>query len=498
MGLPSFGGDLNPVAVLISKAMVEIPPRFKNYPPVNPASKDVTTLKTWNRAQGLAEDIKFYGDLIHRGAQEHIGYIYPRVEDSTVIAWIWARSVKSPDPSWSGHIPLVSNWILRKKEGKPLIWVEPIVDRSTHTVRYNIREGGTPIKRTIARGGGICIATGASVSSKYIQYQSQQGLMSETMIAVAVEGESGRMYFNPTVLPNLPEPNFIPKGNLLGKATDSVSLYGMTKWSDLFTTRQLISLGTLSTLLLEVWNTIKSDSEQAGLANDGIRLRDGGAGSVAYADAVVTYLSFAFDKLAEANNSLVRWRPSSECPVGLFGRQAIPMIWDYAEANPLSNSSGSWKGMVDGVLLSFSSKDWPLIQDTVLSDIKQRESKTRLEEIVSPIICTDPPYYDNIQYADISDFFYVWLRHNLFDLWPDECSTLLTPKLDELVASPWRVGSMTIAQKNFEEGMKNVMKGIALAQNRKFPATIFTHLSNKKRRTEKSLLLVGKLSFKDW
>ena len=453
--------------------MVEIPPRFAGWPPVNPVSRAESGLKTWEGAQGLAADIRYYGEWIREQARERIGHLYPKVDGKTVIAWLWARTVQSPDPSWKGHVPLLKSGVLRNKPGKPVVWVEPIVNRDTQTVTYLVREGGTPKGGTIARGGGVCVATGAPITLDYVRKQGQIGLLGEVCIGAVVEGTNNREYYSSPEIPDVPEPEWKPVGNLLGKASDSVPLYGMKEWGDLYTDRQLVALTTFSGLFSDARETIERDALSIERIDDGVRLRDDGSGVSAYIDALITYLSFVFDKLATLNNSLCIWEPEAQCPRGIFGRQAIPMIWDFAEANPLSSSSGSWKVLVDGMLRVFNSYVWPPILTNNTVEIQQRTAVARVKEIEYPVVCTDPPYYDNIQYADISDFFYVWLRHILSDIWPDEFATLLTPKADELVANTWRTGSREAANTHFEVGMASVMNSITQVHHFNFPATIF-------------------------
>ena len=483
LGLAAYGGDLNPVAVLISKALVEIPPRFAGSPPINPDARAESGLKTWDRAQGLAEDIGFYGKWMRDRAFERIGHLYPKVKlpaeegggEANAIAWLWARTVRSPDPSWGGHVPLVRSWTVRKaKKSKPAVWVEPVVDRSTRTVSYRIRKDGNPPEGTIRRQGGTCLATGTPIGFGYIREQGRLGLMDRQLIAVAAEGTRGRAYLVPVPQPDVPEPSWKPTSSLPNNPRNfQTPLYGMTAWADLFTNRQLVALSTFSNLLGEVRPVAEEHARLAGLADDGVRLRDGGSGVPAYTDAVVTYLAFAIDKLADLNNSLVAWEPTAQCPKHLFGRQAIPMVWDYAEANPLSSSSGSWDVIVKGITRTFQSQAWPPPHPCIAADIPQRDAVTRLSEVPSPVVCTDPPYYDNISYADLSDFFYIWLRRNLSDVWPDECATIITPRAEELIAHTYRAGSRQAAREHFETRMAQVLERIARVQHPEYPATIF-------------------------
>ena len=478
LGLPSFGGDLNPVAVLISKAMVEIPPRFTGLPPVNPDSRSESGLKTWQRAQGLAEDIGYYGRWMRDRAFERIGHLYPKATlpaeqgggEATVIAWIWARTVRSPDPSWDGHVPLVRSWILRKARGnRQLIWAEPVVDRSMRKVSYRIREGGSPPEGTLGRTAATCVATGVPIPRDYLKQEALQGRLGAHIVAVVADGRPGRKYLEPAVIPEVDRPEDAPSAKL---STNSqymgTPLYGMETTDSLFTDRQLLAVMTFSELLGEMRPKVEEHARTAGLADDDVRLRDGGSGSAAYADAVITYLAFVVDKCADYWSSLCSWHNSGEKIRNIFSRQAISMVWDYAEANPFSGSSGNWLGQTAWVQKAVAAL--PALGS---GEILQRDAVTRLAEVTVPVVCTDPPYYDNVPYADISDFFYVWLRRDLFNVWPDEMATLLTPKAEELVANPHRAGSKQAAKEHFEKGMAAVLDRISNVQHPEFPATIF-------------------------
>ena len=478
LGLPAFGGDLNPVAVLVSKGLVEIPPRFGGLPPVNPDARAEFGLKTWERAQGLVEDIGFYGRWMRERAFDRIGYLYPKATlapqegggEANVIAWIWARTVRSPDPSWNGHVPLVRSWILRRaKKNKPPVWIEPDVKRTNQTVSYRIREGHKPIEGTVGRAGGTCLATGTPISFDYVADQGRQGRLGRSLLAVVAEGNRRRTYVTPGPQPTVPVPHWSPRIPLPERTLGfRVQRYGMVEWSDLFTDRQLVALSTFSALLGDLRPVVEGHAREAGLANDGIRLCDGGRGCVAYADAILTYLAFAIDRCADLWASLVTWNSTGEKLQHVFGRQAIPMVWDYAEANPFSRLSGSWNGQVAWIQNAVAS-----VPSRGFGEILQREAGTRLGDVLSPVVCTDPPYYDNVPYADLSDFFFVWLRHNLVDTWPEETATLLTPKAEELVANPHRAGNWQEARQHFETGMTMVLDRIATFQHPEFPATIF-------------------------
>ena len=476
LGLTALSGDLNPVAVLIQKAMLEIPPRFAGKAPVNP---DVETkLTTWTRAQGLAADVEAYGQWMRDEAERRIGHLYPDAigsdgERLTPIAWIWARTVESPDPSWSGHVPLVASWTLSKKINKPRVWVEPVIDRNTQTIRYEVREGGEPTHdRTVNRGVGTCIATGAAIPGDYIKTEARAGRMGQQLIAIVAEGTRGRSYVAPNpqdaAAAECDEPAWKPQGRNPEKLTGgTVFVYGLDEWWKLFTPRQLSALTTFSDLLPEVAEKAKADAVDAGFVDDGVRLRDGGSGATAYADALVTYLAFAIDKCADYWSTISTWAQQGFIR-STFARQAIPMTWDFAEVNPFSSSTGNWTAMTDWICKAIG--NLPGIGE---AEAIQRDARARVQESSGAAISTDPPYYDNISYADLSDFFFVWLRRNLSDVWPDECATLLTPKADELIANRYRAGSKEAAEEHFESGMAEFMADVRANHHADVPSTIY-------------------------
>ena len=476
LDLEALSGDLNPVAVLIQRAMLEIPPRFAGRPPVHPDAG--TALSSWERAQGLAADIEAYGRWMGEEAKRRIGHLYPDAvgpdgTKHTPIAWIWARTVESPDPAWSGHVPLVASWTLAKRPGKPVVWVEPIIDRASRTIQYEIRRGQTPsIEGTVQRGNGICIATGSAIDGRYIKAEARAGRMSSQLMAVVGEGNRSRSYCSVTSLCASAadhEPEWYPLNALPDAGLGfSVQNYGMTEWADLFTSRQLTALTTFSNLLSDVHEKVITDCTASGLNDDGVRLRHSGSGSTAYADAIVTYLAFAIDKCADYWSSICTWHSGRETVRNTFVRGAVPMTWGYAESNPFSSSTGNWMSMVDWVHKALATL--PAADN---SQVVQRDARVWVREHSGCVVSTDPPYYDNIGYADLSDFFYTWLQHNLGDIWPDECATLSTPRVDELIADPDRFGSRSRAQEHFETGMTQFMGELTVNLSSKAPATIF-------------------------
>lgn len=478
LGLKALSGDLNPVAVLIQKAMIEIPPRFAGRPPVHPdIEKNMTT---WTRAQGLAADVEAYGRWVRDEAERRIGHLYPSAvgrdgERLTPIAWIWARTVASPNPAWSGHVPLVASWKLAARKGRPLVWIEPTVDRGSQSITYRVREGGSPSHdRTCSGGNGICLATGSTIPNAYIKSEGLAGRLGTDLMAIVAQRSSGagRAYCSPDQnslsAARSAEYKEVPTASLPDRGLGfRVQPYGFDKWWKLFTPRQLAALEVFSDLIGEVRARVEADAAAAG-SSGGDRLHVGGGGGSAYADAVATYLAFALDKSADYWSSLCSWHNGRETMGHTFGQQTVSMNWDFAECNPFSTSTGSWMGMVKWVTRVLTE-----LPASGAGEVIQRDARARVLESPGIVVSTDPPYYDNVGYADLSDFFYVWLRRSLSSVWPEECATLLTPKVEELIADPGRHGGSTGAQVHFESGMADFMEAVRTMQSTEAPSTIY-------------------------
>ena len=481
LGLKALGGDLNPVAVLISKAVVEIPPRFADLPPIHPPDNGKhPELQSWKGAQGLAEDIRYYGEWVRERALEKIGHLYPKGPNGeTVIAWLWARTVKCPNPACGAEMPLVRSFKLGRKSGRRA-WVEPLIDRSVSppTVSFDVRTEPEDMFHevpvgTVNRRGGRCAICDGTVPFSHIRREGRSGRMRSRPLAVVVEGTGGRAY-HPASPEDATGSNdgrdcWAPDIRLPENPRDfKTPKYGMETFGDIFTSRQLMALTTFSDLAQEVWEQAAEDAKAAGMADDGVRLRDGGNCVAAYADALITYMAITVNKCGDYWSSICTWHSGREIIRNTFARQAIPMTWDYAETNPFSDSTGNWMAMVEWVAKSVAR-----LPAHGESEVVQREAKARIAESTGAVISTDPPYYDNISYAELSDFFYVWLRRCLADVWPDEFSTLTTPKADELIAAPYRHGSQNAAKEHFENAMASVLEGIATSAGNGYPTTIF-------------------------
>lgn len=480
LGLSVTSGDINPVALLIQRAVTEIPRRFRGMNAVSSGSKLPGT--SYMDSDGLADDVLFYGLALRETAAQSLTDLYPVVRydglDLEPIAWIWARTVESPDPSWSGHVPLVRSWHLSKRPGKPKVWIEPLVDSDARQIRYEVRHGGEPkYDQTISRGSGICIATGAAIPSEYIKREGAAGRIGTALMAVVADGPNGRVFVAPTE-------DQERTANKVVAPTDTISgtmskhpqymgtpRYGLDEWTKLYTPRQLTALTALSDGLKPLRDQIEIDARVAGMADDSTPFREGGSGAAAYADAVITYLALTIDKLADLANSLCRWEPVAQCPRQLFGRQAVSMVWDFAEGNPLGRRSGSFRVLLEGQRRVLRGKG--LRQRAATATVLQRDARALVAGESQVVVSTDPPYYDAVPYADIADFFYVWLRRGLSDIFPDECATLLTPKSEEMVADYQRHGSREGAEHHFEDSMAEFMKGAAAAQRSDAPLTVY-------------------------
>lgn len=477
LGLEAHAHDLNPVAVTINKAMIEIPPRFAGKAPVNPDAQVAAMHDGWSRAQGLAEDVRYYGEWMKQEAFKRIGHLYPKVKvpneqgggDATVIAWIWARTVKCPNPACGCEMPLVKSFDLSKKRGSE--YYIALHTKGNH-IDFSVEKGKSEIDGTVSRSGAICPCCHSAADFSYIRQAGMDGKISSVLIAVVAEGTRGRLYLSPSAeqasVAMIERPDNYPSGVLSGKCRVNVSLYGFDETADLFTPRQLTALSELGNLIKKAQYMVETDAVAAGMKNDHISLSDGGDGAKAYGEAVGVYLAFALDKLTDYHSSICSWNPPREGLRNTFGRQAIPMVWDYAEANPFSNSSGCIDNMLDWVCKCILE-----LPATNLAEVNQADAQSDCG-LRNIMISTDPPYYDNISYADLSDYFYVWMRKSLRDIYPTLFSTVLVPKAEELIATPYRhEGSVDEAKSFFEDGMLSACKQMYQYAREDIPVTIY-------------------------
>ena len=515
LGLESHASDLNPVAVTINKAMIEIPPKFAGRAPVGPeieaerGTKKGTrnAFEDWSGARGLAEDVRRYGAWMREQAQQRIGHLYPMVQITpeliasneyksgtddqkclknsglaglqpgqqlTVIAWLWARTVKSPNPAFSHvDVPLASTFILSSKAGKEA-YVQPVVEGDGY--RFEVRTGMPPEEAKngtkLARANFACLLSGTPISGDYIKAEGKAGRMGARLMAIVAEGARNRVYFAPTpeheAIAEQAQPTWKPAGNIPTRMTGgNCTPYGMTTWGDLFTPRQLAALTAFSDLVPETIAKVHADALAAGMVDDGRRLDAAGNGAMAYAEAVGVYLGFLIDQVANHASTICGWNHPNTQMRSVFSRQALPMTWDYAEANVFSDSSGSFNNLFDRQVKGFEALGASFPGSACQSDAQTQNISAH------KVISTDPPYYDNIGYADLSDFFYVWLRRSLRTIFPNLYATLAVPKAEELIAAPYRHGSKEKAEVFFLDGMTAAMHNLAQQAHPAFPVSIY-------------------------
>jgi putative DNA methylase len=498
LGLPAYGSDLNPVAVMIGKAMIEIPPKFKDMPPIHPGIKERSF---YRNTEGLAEDVRYYGEWMREKAWERIGHLYPQVDlpkeygggKATVIAWIWARTVPSPDPAFADvQVPIASSFLLSVKVGKEA-WIEPLVDRQAKTINFRVRIGGTKAELEAAklgtkagRGANFrCIMSDTAITPEYVKAKGKAGEMGQTLMAIVAEGDRARIYLGPNSEHSntafSAKPAWRPETPLPNDPRNFWTVdYGLDTFGKLFTERQLVALTTFSDLLQDVRTEVEANASVAEIQADPASLRDGGRGAKAYAEAISIYLRFCIDKISDLSNTLCRWDAG---PVGtksstggsartagirnLFSRQSVAMTWDFGESNIFSDSGGGFNSSLTWVVPAIR-----YLPSSQVGSISQSDAQTQSLS-AGKVVSTDPPYYDNIGYADLSDFFFCWMRPSLREVYPELFGLISTPKSEELVATPYRHGGKEAAEFFFLDGMRHAIANIAIQDEKRFPITIY-------------------------
>jgi putative DNA methylase len=520
LGLVAHASDLNPVAVLINKAMIEIPSKFSGFLPVNPEFQNQKGLFKGNLkgAEGLSKDVHYYGQCLSDLAEKGIGRLYPKIRitpeivserpdlkqyigrELTVLAYIWARTVKSPNPAFATvEVPLATTFLISTKPGKEA-YVEPVIDGKRY--EFKVKIGNTNRFKTSANGTAAgkrnafnCLMSKTPIDYEYIRIEAKAGRMGARLMAIVVEGDRERLYLSPIPeIENIAKsavPKNVPDTELPPKALGfRVQEYGMLRWRDLFTPRQIEVLATFSDLIQEVREQVKRDAVLAGMQADEKSLAAGGDGASAYADAVVVYFGLAISRWTDLFCSLSSWNSTNQNIKNLFSRQAVPMVWDFAESNPFGNGV-SFKSTIETIYKLFIS-----LPSKPAGFCKQVDARVRLSD-TQKIISTDPPYYDNIGYADLSDFFYFWLRRSMKPIFPELFSTLVVPKAEELVATPFRHGNKEKAETFFLNGMTEAMHQLAEETHPAFPVTIYYAFKQTESKDDKGSASTGWETFLD-
>ena len=520
LGLESHASDLNPVAVLINKATIEIPQKFSGKPPINLNSvqRNIDSRFDWNGSKGLSNDIEYYGGFIEKEAKKRIGKFFPVIhitqeiaqsrpdlklyvgQDLPVITWHWARTVKSNNPAFSEvDVPLITNYMLSTKKGKEA-YIVPVIQGDKYNFEIKI---GKPIDyqsvktgTKVSRGSNFkCLLSGSIIDSNYIKSEGLAGRLGLKLIAITAKGPKGRIYISPTkeheLIAKNAQPTWKPDLQIgSDKRALWTPLYGLKEFGDLFTDRQLLVLNIFSELVGELKQQIKFDSANKFLKNDNVPLRDGGTGFLAYKESIIIYLSFAISRLANYNSALSTWKPSGEQVMQTFKMHALPMTWDFPESNVFGESSICWKNCIKYTANNLESISPGL--DIGFSSLIDAQSQRISED---KIISTDPPYFDNIGYADLSDYFYLWLRQNLKDIYPKLFATLTVPKVEELVAIPYRHENKEKAEEFFLNGMKNAMNQIKNLSHPSYPITIYYAFKQTEKSENKGLISTGWSTF---
>lgn len=460
LGLEARASDLNPVAVLINKALIELPPRFRDRRPVCPGVAD-SQIEDWSGAKGLSTDVREYGKWLRQEAEDRIGYLYPSAGGHRVVGWIWARTVTCPNPACHIEMPLVRSWWLSKKRGKEAFVVPSVVGDPSHQsglrVTFEIVTGSSGSSAAVDEGtvsgrtGAICISCHSVASVEYLREQGKAQRGGHRLLATVAEGSRRRIYLPPSDDQTATAEVAPPTDTIRGEMADnprwfSPPGYGLTEFADVFTARQLVALTTFSDLVSEVRSKVISDG-----------------GTADYADAIATYLGLAVSRYTDMSNSLCSWNQTNENVRALFSRQAVPMTWDFVEANVFGPIG--LEGPIDSVCNSIYLGIGPAGSAEQVS--------AGSADFDGAVLSTDPPYYDNIGYSDLSDFFYVWLRRSLQTVHPDLLSTVLVPKADELVANPYRHGGKDGAKSFFEDGFREVFARARRTALSDFPITVY-------------------------
>jgi putative DNA methylase len=481
LGLRAVGADLNPVAVLVTKALLEIPYRFLDGAPVHRGAERPAA-SSWAGTAGLVEDIEHYAEVARTRAEKEVGRFYPSVDTAagaaTPIAWLWARTVRCPNPACRADAPLVRSWtISRGRRGGTR--VEPSWSAGDRRIGYRVLSGtsdGAAADRpgTMGRGGGRCLVCDTTMPLTYIREEGAAGRLGSDLLAIVAGGLGGRRYLDPTPEQIDAASVDAPVDTVGGELSRhpqymGTPRYGLTTFSELFTPRQLLAITAFSDAARAVRADVERDALAVGFSDDPRRLEEGGSGAAAYADAVIVYLALGVDRLADYSSAVCSWHAGRDTIRNTFARQAIPMVWDYAEANPFSDSTGNWRGAIAWVTKALQSVSRTAPPGRAI----QRDAAAAVAASEVVLVSTDPPYYDNVPYADLSDFFYVWLRRTIGDVLPDLFSTLLTPKTQELVADTVRFGGRDAAKVHFESGMREVFTAMRDKQHPDLPLTIF-------------------------
>ena len=470
LDFPVVAGDLNPVAAMLTKATTEISALFSNRRPVNPYS----LIKEYRGAEGLAEDVQFYGEWLEQKAQERLRELYPNEPEGKPAAWIWARTVKCPNPACGCRMPMASSFIINGKAGREA-WAEPIAEEGK--IRFHLRTGKCPKEKETNKYGSygakfICPACGEITTDAYVKEQGLKHELGAQLMAMVIDTPNGKIYKEPNQVQEsaalVPIPEDIPQGDIPDNAHwFGPPGFGITEYTDLFSPRQLTMLTTFCELLKELQDKVASDALAAGMSQEGGSLAAGGNCALAYGQAISIYLAFVIDKMADRNSTVCSWNSSGGNPRATFGRQAIPMVWNYAEGNPFSSITGNFKTSLKNVVASIA--ELPCGSRV---DVYQGDAAT----VTYPencMVCTELPYYKAIGYAHLSDFFYIWMRRSLKGVFPDLFNQMVTSKEELSTVGQFYGRDLKECNQEYEAKMLRVLEKLYQASSKEYPALLF-------------------------
>lgn len=509
LGCRTYGNDINPVAHIIQRGSVEFPQKYgkpitytrqaflEQYPvftsrqtsklaaepnPHYTIKRDIDTLEIENYNDALTKysdiqdssfillknrlafDVEYYARQMLAGAEKEIGHYYPEVNGKKPIAYYWAHVGTCSNPSCRAEVPLLKQFYLVNKPAKK-VHLHPIINGNT--IDFEIKTGEIDREGWMARGNLSCPCCGNATDVKNLKRQFLSQQTATRLIAVIEEGDNGKNYRLPTIdelnfVKHLPEEIDRPSEPMPVKYTQALPscTWGLETWGQMFSQRQLLAMQTFIeqlNLLKQQWN-----------------IRESGFSD--YQKSVLTYLGIWIDRLAMVNNTFGRWHVPGEKIETPFARQAIPMIFDYPESNPFSNLTGSAKNQLSWIIRYIIDENNvipALCNNTSSGEINQFENK------YLNVVVTDPPYYDAIAYADISDFFYVWLKRSLGDLYPLNFATPQTPKTEECTAlKHHHNNSIEEAKQHFENKLQQIFSSIE-KQTSGVVSIMFAHQSTE-------------------
>jgi putative DNA methylase len=502
LGMRALARDLNPVAILVTKGLVEVPAAFLGQSPINPESgKQARVQKGSGKrdATGLAADVRYYGKWVRDRAHEKLRHLYPPAKispslarerpelapyvgkDLDVVAWLWARTVTCSNPACRGEVPLLRTFSLCTKKGKEA-WVELRKDPKSRTVAFDVKtKGAGPAEGTVANKSATCVHCDSTVDLSHVRSEGMQGRLGKRLLAVVCDGTRGRIHLPPEVVPAVtlsPAETKVVReareGPLAGATPEKLTGgtcfgYGLTTWGALFTDRQVLTHLTISSLVRDVVERIRADAAAVGMPDDDIPFDMGGRGARAYAEAIAFYLALAASRAQDYGSTLATWRPKDNAMRSSLPKQALQMTWDFAEGSAFGESSSGYSECVAVVAKVI---DLAYVNSQA-ADVRQANACAMSDETEQVVVSTDPPYYSNVGYSDLSDFFYCWLRLSLGEVFPHLFSTVSVPKAEELVASRHRQGSQSKAEEFFLHGMTQAMSVVARRAHPSYPVAVF-------------------------